>query len=336
MKKKLLYLFVLLALQCISQLVSAQSESYKTLEDDPSNIKNLTIHLDPFYADGWLTNITLGFGVRADYHLGKRATFLFDFRTPYPGTDTEGRMHADGALPYPSPTGETRGLARFSYTELGAEFHLMDWTKSKGLRVVLSAYSTGRSTITTSITVPGTKRKVVAVRGGFTTMRSAFDVQDTKGTVKGFHDKDTITFGSFLDTKGGSPVYGGYSNMTMVILHAGISIKSITNLLVSTSNYGNKGNRLYTDLYFDLLLAPVISLSDVLTANGTTYELRASSFTRTGYRFGYTWKNSMKSFLSYKAEIGTRPGFPANNSFINLIMGWTIPLNIKLKTTKSE
>jgi hypothetical protein len=336
MKRNLHFALLLFALQLTSNWANAQSESYKTLEDDPSDIKNLTLHLDPFYADAWLTNTTLGFGVRADYHLGKRATFLFDFRTPYPGTDFQGRMHYDQELPYPSLTGDKRGLARFSYTELGAEFHLMDWTKSKGLRVVLSSYSTGRTTTTTSMTVPGTKRKVLAVRGGFTTMRSAFDIQDTKGSVKAYHDKDTITFGAFGVDKGGGPIYGGYANITMVVLHAGISIKSITNLVISTTNYGNKGNRAYSDFYFDLLLAPVISLSDVVTANGTTYELRSNSLTRTGFRFGYTWKNSVKSYLSYKAEIGSRPGFPASNFFLNGIIGWSIPLNIKVKAAKTE
>jgi hypothetical protein len=198
----------------------AKCEDYKTIVDDPRAIKNLTIHLDPFYCEVWTTNPTLGFGLRGEYHLGRLASFAFDFRTPYPGTDGQGRIHYDQDLPYPNlEPGGKRGLARFTYTEFGAELHVFDWTKSKSLKVVLASSTSGRTTTTTYIMVPGTKRKVLAARGGFSTIQTAFDVKDTHTSIKGYHGKDTLSFGSYQDTKGGSSVYTGYSNMTMVIIH---------------------------------------------------------------------------------------------------------------------
>jgi hypothetical protein len=76
------------------------------------------------------------------------------------------------------------------------------------------------------------------------------------------------------------------------------------------------------------MVAPVITFSDVMTANKATWELKAANLKRTGWRLGYSWKNSDKSYLSYKAEVGSRPGFLEPNYFLNLILGWTIPFNL--------
>ncbi len=326
---------LIIAACCLAGINSkAQSVSFKTIENDPRDIKNLTIHLDPFYADAWLTNITLGFGARAEYHLGRLASFSFDFRTPYPGTDTQARVHVDGDLPYPSTEGEKRGLARFIYTEAGGQFHIFDWTKAKDLKVVLSSHQGSKTTTTTYIMVPGTKRKVFAARGGFSTIRSAFAIDDIKSKVKAYQGTDTIHFGSYVDTKGGSSVYNGYSNINMLVFHAGLSIKSITNLLVSTDSYGMKGNRQYTDFYFDLLFAPVISVTDVMTNNKTIWTMDPGPLKHTGWRVGYSFKNSVKSFMSYKTELGFRPGFEGGNFFLNLTWGWTIPLSLKASAPK--
>ncbi|MGV3630462.1 MAG: hypothetical protein ACO1O6_04625 [Bacteroidota bacterium] len=311
----------------------AQNVSYKVTTDDPYGIKPAAVSIDPFYADTWGTNITLGFGVRADAMLIKRFGVNVDYRRAY--LDINARSHADGSLPTPA-----KELKKMQVLELGGSFSLIDRDKSKSLKVVLSqtSYTSGNTKYTNTkyIMVPGTVRRIFQVRGGISSVRTAFDVQDGMGEGRSFtatlkDDTTSFTFGDFGNSVDGSATYGAYSMMNLIVLHGGISFKSITNLLVQTDDYGQKGNVGYYDAYVDALLAPGIIFSDVQTVGGKTWELSSSEMKRIGWRFGLTFRSSSKSFLTYKFECGSRPGFRGEksmigpNSFLLISMGWSIP-----------
>ncbi|MCE3295596.1 MAG: hypothetical protein K0R65_1310 [Crocinitomicaceae bacterium] len=315
----------------------AQNVGYTVISDDPNSIKPAAVSIDPFYADTWGTNVTLGFGVRADAMLLGRFGVNVDFRRAY--LDMNARDHMDESLPTPE-----KGLKKMRVFEVGGSFSLIDRTGSKSLKVVLSQTSSTvgntKYTNTKYIMVPGNVRRILQVRAGLSNVRTAMDVQDGLGEGSSFRatsqeDTSSFTFGGFGYSVDGSATYGAYSMMNLIVLHGGISFRHITNLLLQTDDYGQKGNVGYYDFYVDAMMAPGIIFSDIQTVGGQTWDLSSSEIKRLGWRMGLTFRSSSRSFLTYKCELGSRPGFRGEksmigpNSFLLLSMGWSIPFRAK-------
>ena len=331
MKNLITVLLVLLGTLAYSQRLS-----YEILKDEPDKIKNTTIHIDPFYSDAWMTNITLGFGLRADVMLKKRLSGNVFFRRAY--ADINARSHADGDLAHPK-----KGFKKLTYFEPVVSYHLVDKLKKRQVKVVISSstsYSGNYKTTTTKyIMVPGTVRKIRGVRGGFYFLNSAIDMgeSDAIGTWQAKKDSNIVKFGSYGDRVHGSPIYNGYTQMSQVAVFAGITLKSITNLQTKIEGYRKtRGNYGFYDFYFDVMFAPILSYQDVKFKDGAIYSLKNNSNVRTGWRTGLLWKLVNKPFMSYGFELGKRPGFEGDKKgilnsrfFINLFMGISIPMNLK-------
>ncbi len=314
----------------------SQQLSYKILKDEPDKIKNFTLHIDPFYADAWSTNTTLGFGLRADAMIAKRLSANVFFRKAY--LDMNARSHADGSLVQPK-----KGFSKLTYFEPAVSFHLIDKVKKKSVKVILSSstsYSGNYKTTTSKyIMVPGSVRKIRGVRGGLFFVNTAIDMDQGEaiGTWEAKNGNETVKFGTYGDRVHGSAIYNGYTQMRQATVFGGITLKSITNLQTEVEGYSKtRGNYNFYDFYFDMMFAPVISYQDVKMADGTVFNVSNNSNKRTGWRTGMLWKNSSKAFLSYGFEFGQRPGYAGSDkgilnsrSFLNLFMGISIPHNLK-------
>ncbi|MCB9252932.1 MAG: hypothetical protein H6605_10725 [Flavobacteriales bacterium] len=325
-------------LVCFSYFSFSQTHSYKILKDDPSNPKRFTIHLDPFYAEAWGTNITLGYGVRGDVLLTKRLSLNGAFRKAY--LDMNARSHFDGSLAVPK-----NDFNKLTYMEASGSLHLIDKIKKKPLKVVLSSSTTYsgnyKYTHTKYIMVPGSVRRITGIHGGVSFLNTAidFDEGDAISTWKATQGNETVTFGDYGKTVHGSSVYNGYSQMRTATLFGGLTLKSITNLATKVEGYSKtKGNFSYVDFFADVMFAPVLSYQDVKFKDGTTFKLENNSNKRTGWRIGMSWKNPTKTYLSYSFEFGQRPGYEGekkgvlnNRTYLNLVMGWSIPFNLKAK-----
>lgn len=332
-----------LLLLLLPALGFAQSLEYKILRDDPKNIKNMTIHLDPFYADAWSTNTTLGFGIRADAMFLKRLSANVFFRKAY--LDMNARTHADQSLPKPS-----KALSKMTYFEPSVALHIIDKVKSKKVKVVLSSSTTSsgryQTTTTKYIMVPGSVRKIRGVRGGMFFINSAVDMEQGE-SIKGWVAKngnEEVLFGEFGKQVHGSAIYNGYTMMRQVAVYGGITLKSITNLKAEVEGYRkSRGNYNFLDFYLDVMFAPIVSYKDIKFQDGTEFSLKNNNLNRTGWRAGWLWKNSAQTFMSYGFEFGQRPGhtgddkgFLNTRSFLNLFMGISIPYNLKLLGGKSK
>lgn len=322
----------------MSGFLSAQSVSYRTIEDDPDNIKNLAISLDPFYADAWGTDITLGFGVRADMYFKNLLSFNFDLRRAY--LDLNAKEHEDASLPKPNDD-----LKKHLYVEAGAQLSFLNRSKQKDLKVVLSSSSSssGGRTVTHSkyIMVPGTIRKLKQLRFGLISTRAAIDLADATGDGTTFkatsktNSANTFTIGDFANTVDGSPTYGGYTMMSYSAIYAGIGAKRITNLQVDT-DYGIRDHAYCFDLFADVVYAPILNFADVYTTGGTAWEVSNEDVTRIGWRLGAVVRSSVKSRLSYRTELGTRPGFRggegilSTNVYVLITLGWSIPFKLSV------
>jgi hypothetical protein len=332
MKNTLTTLLLLLSFVSFSQKLS-----YKVIKDEPNKIKKFTVHLDPFFVDAWSTNSTLGFGARADLMFLKRFSGNLTFRKAY--LDMNARTHADASLAKPK-----NGFSKMTYIEPSVAFHLRDRLKKRDVKVVLSSNTTYsgnyQTTHTKYIMVPGTVRRITAARGGLFFVNTAIDMDegDAIKTWTATNGNEKVSFGDFGTTIHGSSVYNGYTQMRQVTLFGGLSFKSITNLKAEVEGYSKpRGNYNFYDFYVDYMFAPVLNFQDVKFADGTKFTLSNSTTKRTGWRVGMLWKNANRAYLSYGFEFGQRPGYEGNDkgflnsrSFLNLVMGVSIPYDLKI------
>lgn len=320
---------------CFFQKSNGQNISYSIRSDDPHDMKKMVLHLDPFYADCWGTNMTIGFGIRADYVFTDKLHFALGFRKAYLDMNSGGNSFNSSMVKPGS------GLNKLLYFEPSASFSLLDWTSKKNLKIVLSSTSrtSGSYTITNTkyIHVPGTVRQALAARGGITYINAAisFSEGDAEKDFKATNQKDKsdfFNFGSYGVKKGGSDTYGGYSMMKTATLFAGVSYKYITNLIVDVDRWGKRSNASFYDIYFDLMFAPVVSFKDVVSVDKTEWSISNNNKSRTGWRAGMKFRHPDKVWLSYEFAFGKRPGFSGNakgilqpRAFLDITMGISIP-----------
>ncbi len=316
--------------------VQSQNISYSIRSDDPYDIKKTVIHLDPFYVDCWMTNINIGWGLRVDYRFNKKLNFALTFRRAY--LDGNAGEHMDGNLMYAAG-----GLKKYIFVEPVAYYTLADYTNRASMRIVLSSssYSYGGYTYTNtkSINVPGTARHVFSARGGLMFINNAVDFSEGDAEpdfeAVNFKDKNQkFTFGPYGKTVGGSPIYNGYTMMTMTSLFAGISYKYISNLVVDVEGWGGRRNAGLHDIYFDLMFAPVISYADMASTDKRVWEISNKNQSRIGWRVGWQYRHPVKTWMSFECAFGARPGYKGQSkgilnarAFLDLTMGISIPTN---------
>ena len=69
--------FIYISLFCLPLVsaLNAQSVTYNVTKDDPYDIKNLTVAVDPLFIDlNGLNGVSAGLGFRGEYTYGKRFT----------------------------------------------------------------------------------------------------------------------------------------------------------------------------------------------------------------------------------------------------------------------
>lgn len=313
-----------------------QNISYSISSDDPYDLKRTTIHLDPFYADAYWTNVTMGWGIRANYILDKSLCFGLTFRRAY--FDMNAREHIDNSLMY-----SASGLSKHIHIEPVAYYTLSDQTKRTNMKIVLSSssYTVGnyRYTNTQYIYVPGTARNIFSARGGVSFINTAIDISEGDGAsdfvAEDSKDKTrTFQFGAYGQKQGGNSIYSGYTMMKTAAIFAGLSYKYITNLLVYVEGWGNRRNAGLNDIFLDFMFAPVVSFADMSSADNTVWNIDNKNISRMGWRFGWQYRHPNKTWMSFETAFGARPGYKGKKSgilnprfFLDITMGISIPTN---------
>jgi hypothetical protein len=300
----------------------AQSVHYKVLYDNPYEIKKLHVHLDPFYMDLGAGNLTMGWGARGNFYVGRLGALNLDFRRAY--FDMMEKAVGDGT----TNAAPVRGSKPYFYFEPGIDFNLMDKTRARSLKVTLSSssYSSGGYTYTDEkyIMVDGTQRKVFSLHGGIAFWHTMVDIGNATGTK---NNDGTTTSELFATSSSASDTLrAGHTLMSSVIIAGGISTKSITNLAIAC-DWGNRGNSILSHFYADFLFAPVITMEDV-KYNNNIYKLNDGARKRTGWRLGWEYHKPNKTFMSEKIEFGSRPGMKGKGSWGNAYLEMTVGFNL--------
>lgn len=317
--------------------VNSQSVSYKVIEDNP-NSYNLDVSFLPFYVDmaGSDNNLSLGYGLNASAQYKKMGTVRFYLQRPYTaGTDMG--YHSGTVGIFPSPT--VNKLHKYLHLELGGTFHLSERTKTKSRKVVLSSYTSGRTTTTKYLMVPATVRKIIGARGGIynyhtvITARQNGDIDGDLGIdTKGVISTDGTRFGGAarLNPVGtpSDPFFNTESatNMRVLGVYGGISSSSYHKILIDTDGYGKKGGSRYVNFFADAMIAPP-RIDDFEGADGKKYDVSgkgAQGFkTRPfGARIGYEYLMAKNKIGYYtKTEAGFKPGMANSKFYISLSFG---------------
>ncbi len=282
MRKKLLALLFFAIVSGI-RISNAQMVNYKILKDDPADVTNFWLYLDPFNFDIGAKNIdgtTFNIGLSSFANIGKNLGGEFRFQY---GIITLGRLGNDKDK-----------LNPHIKVEAGGFYTVTVRNKRVNTKVVLSATSrsSGSYTVTTtrSIMVPATKHLALGVRGGLYTLGGVFGTSDIETTV----------------------ALPKVINYRMAGVYLGLLSASTRNVIINTDTDGKALRSTRTRIYADVLITPITYAG----LDGTSYksDLNPDIF---GFRIGMQTLpvevrkikdlNVKTKGVSYGVEIGVRP-----------------------------
>jgi hypothetical protein len=299
---------------------SGSTVNYKVLRDDPDRIRPVVVTLDVLATDTWNTSSYLGYGLRADVNVLKYGSVLVDYRKGYLGDKQRA-------------------------VEIGGALNLLSARRKKATRVVLSsssfAYAGKLFTSASSVSIPAIRKTVLQARGGIASFKSPISAsgKDADGFVM-TKDTNVVVISDFGKNYKG--VYGFAALLKMQTYFAGLSIRSIRNIVISHDR-GLGSNANNYNFYADVLLGGDPEFSGVtyearsLATNGfptgtspSEYTLSAPEVKNLGWRLGWEAKTNNGFGLSYKAEFGSRPGYVQgsgilkSNNYLMLAAGFSI------------
>lgn len=339
--KKIIYTAIFMFVVSLGLELKAQSVTYRVTKNDPYDIKNFTLAIDPLFFDvNGENGFAFGWGARANWFMGKAVDFNFDIRSGF------------GTRGYDIDDNNTRN---YFAMEGSIGLTLSNKVKSRNVPIILSSssYTSGGYTYTTTYSisggVPADTRKVIAFRAGAYQMTNSYDLnKNLHDSLLMFRNKDTDSEFSMKENKDTIvfPVDNGntWGGVASTAVFAGFNFKTIRQLVVDVDGWGVRQNSRYSDFFIDGIFAPVIALKNYRGTNNhgveSKYDLKYEGGKRAfGWRMGWSYRKPKDQGFSFKWEFGQRPGFKSvneKNSSINfrnwytmITYGLYIPLKIK-------
>lgn len=321
----------------------AQEVRYKIKRDNPEDVKNLIIHLDPWFADVYFTNLAMGFSARADWLINKVVDVSVEWRRPYfdmnwlEASTYKLADEVGGADMKDMAYMPQNGFSQYTYLEPTIRLHLSDKIKETNHHLVLSksSYSSGNNNYSNTqfINVPGKSRKIVSFEGAACWL-------DVPVLYKGLFNSNPSDFQLVHKETGivlpATEDFGGTMMRTLTFI-GGFSFQRLDNLKALTDKYGVKYSTAWTNFYFDVLYAPVVNFDHVVDDQGLKYEVTNQKVNRLGWRLGYALKNTKGTALSMKFNVGNRPGFEGDNPYFGsrFYMDFNFGVSIANKVKRS-
>ncbi len=297
-------LFFVLVLFFSSTLLLAQENTdaktftYEELYDNPYDLSKLFIQVQPVYGEFYSVNINAGFGFEMHYYQNDVFDIGASFRTAYSKTFELTRNAADlnGTV-----DNEPRA---YNYFELIGNYHVVDREEDTQTKFIL--YSKRYEGAKWAATVPlhsinPTKmRRVYGVRVGGLAYTSAVEFTEV---LKRQKVEMTSIEGEPISPD--ESIYGDIIAQGFVL---GGSLTLIKNVAIQPDRiYGTLVNDLIFNAYFDVLITPFVTLSDIYV-NDVLYPADVIKTSFIGARAGIEGRFNRKVGWAYGAEIGYRPG----------------------------
>ena len=325
-----LTLFSVASFPAFSQLESSypsQAVSYKVLQDDPADLNNLWIHVQPLTVDVMQMNAAVGSGLEARYlpipklelQGGVRGNFInsFDFQrnSAMQGASitTQESKREQGKMVI------TNSFSRFYNVEIGGFYHILDDLKDGSSKIILSDQAVPEKiSFPDVIDVNAKTRHILGARLGFSSLGTTVSVRnalkDQNVTVKG--DQRTILSSAGTSSATGfKTTYNSnslFSSFHSTGFYIGAGFQRIKNLSIKTDKQGIVTNNSILSLYADLIFNPWTNLASIQAqqvsgAGKENFDLSPVSLNKIGGRAGFEIRYNQASFISVGAEIGYRP-----------------------------
>ena len=272
--------------------------TYEEIYDTPYEIHKLFLMIQPLYGELFVANVNVGFGLEAQYYLKDK----MDFRAHARKTYTKKFDHSRDIAEKNSNVDNIPNV--YNYYELGATYHVVDKEEDTETRMVLySKRYKGRkwmAKVPDHAIIPSKVRKIYGVRLGAL-------AYDTSTDLDRALDKQEVT----LADASGTPINSEaviFGNMSAMAIYVGGSSAWIKNFAVKPDKtYSDLTNDLIFTTYLDIMIAPSITVDDVLY-NNNVYDASVLDTNMLGVRGGMEGKFNRDFSWAYGAEIGFRPG----------------------------
>ncbi len=328
-------LSVVAAIVGYCSLATAQSVSYRLLETDPRNYKPTVLCLDLLNCDTY-HDVAAGYGVKLETVILGRIMPFVNFKNSWYDGATHHLYNS-----YPIAPG---GLKNQTNLDAGAVLFLFNKVKKRPVRIILKSTSSGRYTFTHFTYVPSEVKRMFGVGGGIFYNRKTLSIQDDAAPFFKYKNLSTgaeVAIPQVGETNAGQPAgdaYRAFAISNTMSLYGGLHLRNIKNTVIRADGYGKRSNAKVVDVYFDVMVAPVVSVGNVKDIDGKEWKIvpQSGGVNHIGYKAGYAI-HSAKSFgFYYYTEFGKRPGpvlgkdFLNNGSYITLGMGVSIGSGLQL------
>lgn len=335
--KKSIYIIAFSAVALLAVKTQAQSVTYRINKDDPYDIKNFSLAIDPLWIDANGQNgYSFGWGLRMDHMMGKILLVNADFRSAF---GTNGYRISD------------KNTKNYFYFEGALGLIISHKTKTRNVPIILSSssYSSGGYTYTRTLSikggVPAKIRSIVALRGGLYQMTNALSYNDKllNDSILTFTNKNTGVERSLKDNKvvpdSMKFTIGEWGGISSTAIFAGFNFRNIRQLVVDVDGWGYRSNIMFQDFFIDGIFSPVTVIKNHTDSkSGDKLDVKYKSRNVFGWRMGWMFRKPKDQGFSWKFEFGRRPGLAAveNKSFVNFknwycmfTYGLYVPLKVK-------
>lgn len=293
-----------------------QPVTYSELYDAPYEINKLFVQLVPLYGDMFVSNINVGFGLEATYYWEDKFDFHVGTRKAYSKTFDFARSVADN-------NSNVDNLPNiYNYYELGATYHIKDWEEDTDTKMFLfkKSYKGDKWAARTarSAEVPCKVRKVYGGRLGGFAFDTSTDINRAMKKQGQSLSELTDTEGNalpltFVDGDGEDQEVVVFGNVDVAGIYIGGSMSWIKNVAVDFDNKYQPGvDDLILKTYVDILVAPAVSVEDIIYTNPATgvtgtFSSDPIKTNKVGFRLGVDGKFNRTFSWSYGGELGYRP-----------------------------
>ncbi len=205
--------------------------------------------------------------------------------------------------------------------ELGGTYYFFDKNYAADVPVVLRQTSHGRYTVTHYTTIPSEVKHMIGVSAGFFQKRNIAELKTNSASLYNFKSFDGTYNQPLSNFMVNERVT--YLQSSGASIFAGIKYRNIKRTIVNVEECGKRENTTGMEYYFDLILQPSSSISDVVvplsdSSNGNPggYHLiaKSSALSHFGFRAGYS-RQTTKNFNGYQNfEFGFMPGYTTSAS----------------------
>ena len=306
--------FVVLTPFCFAQdEKTADVLTYEGINDDPYAINKLFIHIQPLYAELFVTNVTFGFGLQIDYQVAKGLGLYANWRRPY-ARQTD--FYREVAYKNQDNLDNNK---TFNYLEVGGTIHLSDGTIDGKSKIVLYSkrYQGNKWANKTSekLIIPSQVRKVVGFRWGGTFFNSTTDV------VRAAAEQGISLVDQENNPVGDAKLYG---NVDAKGIYAGFSFQVIKNVAIKPHrDFGVLVNDLNFSAFFDIMYAPSVTLEDIIL-DGNVISGDQLETNKLGFRAGFAGKFNKRVGFSYGGEFGYRPSLKERSFYTMFKLGFPV------------